>query len=340
MNAGDDPAKLARQHRTRFCKLFIAQDFAGDGLALNPLHDESGAELVGRLQHMHHAWRRQAGIVRELHQHSLGIEPGGTPRRRAITWRRPAQDRADIAARVHDIERPGLLAGAAREFRRASDAGRARIPGGNAASELLLDHLPLNFAGRFSRNAVTPSLKSSAAPAMRCDWNSRLSCSSKEFSGLSQYSFRISDSAIVGPFARSCASFMASSIRTASSWTRLTRPHSSAFSAGSRSPISDNSTERALPISRGNSQVEPQSGTRPMRRNACRKYDERAHRIMSPISAKLMPAPAAGPLTEVTIGQCRLRSRRRNGWNAVSSAAPALLLPGFWLLRPCRLAPA
>ena len=94
-----------------------------------------------------------------------------------------------------------------------------------------------------------------------------------------------------------------------------------------------------MPISRGNSQVEPQSGTRPMRRNACRKYDERAHRIMSPINAKLMPAPAAGPLTEVTIGQCKLRSRRRNGWNAVSSAAPALLLPGFWLLRPCRLAP-
>src|SRR5580704_5539770 len=60
---------------------------------------------------------------------------------------------------------------------------------------------------------------------------------------------------------------------------------------------------------------------------------------MSPISAKLMPAPAAGPLTAVTIGQCRLRSRRRNGWKAVSSAAPALLLPGFWLLRPCKLAP-
>src|ERR1700686_4675810 len=76
-----------------------------------------------------------------------------------------------------------------------------------------------------------------------------------------------------------------------------------------------------------------------MRRKACRKYDERAHKIMSPISAKLMPAPAAGPLTEVTIGQCRLRSRRRNGWKAVSSAAPALLLPGVGLLRPCRLAP-
>ena len=51
---------------------------------------------------------------------------------------------------------------------------------------------------------------------------------------------------------------------------------------------------------------------------------------MSPISAKLMPAPAAGPLTDVTIGQCRLRRRRRNGWKAISkrraSVAPARFL--------------
>ena len=52
---------------------------------------------------------------------------------------------------------------------------------------------------------------------------------------------------------------------------RLIKPHSNAFSAGNRSPISDNSSERALPISRGRSQVEPQSGTSPMRRKACRK---------------------------------------------------------------------
>src|ERR1041384_5169087 len=42
---------------------------------------------------------------------------------------------------------------------------------------------------------------------------------------------------------------------------------------------------------------------------------------MSPSSAKLMPGPAAGPLTAVTSGQCRLRTRRRNGWKPVSSAA-------------------
>src|SRR5207247_9720374 len=98
---------------------------------------------------------------------------------------------------MHDVERPGLLAGAAGEFGGPSHAGRPLIPGGDAPSALVLDHLPLNLAGRFSRKAVTPSLKSSAAPAMRCDSNSRLSCSAKQFSGLSQSRLRISDSPIV-----------------------------------------------------------------------------------------------------------------------------------------------
>src|SRR5207248_5364006 len=268
VNACDDLTKLTRQDRPRFGELLVAKKLARDGLALDALHDEAGAEFVRWFQHMHHPRRRQAGVMRELHQRRLGIEPGGPSWRRAVARRRAAQDGAGVSARVNDVERPGLLASAAGKPGGSSHAGRPRIPGGDAASELVLDHLPLNLAGRFSRNAATPSLKSSAAPAMRCDSNSRLSCSSKEFSGLSQYSFRISDSAIVGPLASSCASFMVSPESAASSWTRLTSPHSSAFSAGSRSPISDNSTERALPISRGNSQVDPQSGTRPLRRKA------------------------------------------------------------------------
>src|SRR5690606_37372302 len=133
---------------------------------------------------------------------------------------------------MDDVERPGLLAGAAGQPRRAGDAGGTGTPRCDAARERFLHHLPLNLAGRFSRNAVTPSLKSSAAPAVRCDWYSRLSWSSNEFSGLSPYSWRISDSAMVGPLATSWASFMASSTSTASSCTRLTRLHSSAFSAG------------------------------------------------------------------------------------------------------------
>src|ERR1700760_1019509 len=125
---------------------------------------------------------------------------------------------------MHDVERPGFLAGAAGKLLGRGHAGRPGTPGGDAAPEFSLDHLPWNFAGRFSRNAVTPSLKSAVEPAFRCDWNSRSSWSSNELSGLSQYNLRISDSATVGPLARSCASFMVSSIKAPSSWTRLTSP--------------------------------------------------------------------------------------------------------------------
>src|ERR1700756_3969286 len=124
--------------------------------------------------------------MRKLHQPRLGIESGRPRRRRAITLRRAAQDRADMAVRTHDVERPGLLARTARQFPGIGHAGCGGIERRDTAEKLLLDHLPLNFAGRFSRNAVTPSRKSSAAPATRCDLNSRLSCSSKELSGLSQ----------------------------------------------------------------------------------------------------------------------------------------------------------
>ncbi len=99
VNAGRCAAKLARQQRPRLGKLLVAQNLAGDGLAFDPLHDEAGAEIVPRLQHMHHLRRRYARIMRELHQHGFGIEPGRTARRRAIARRRAAQDRAGIAAR-------------------------------------------------------------------------------------------------------------------------------------------------------------------------------------------------------------------------------------------------
>ena len=175
VDASDDFTELARQDRPRPGKLRVAQDLACDGFALNALHDEAGAEPVLRLQHMEHPRRRQAGIVCELHQRRLRIEPGRPRGRRAIARRGAAQDRAEDAVGMHDIERPGLLAGAAGEFCSASDAGRARTPRGDAASEFFLHHFPLNFAGRFSRKAVTPSLKSSAAPALRCICCSRSS---------------------------------------------------------------------------------------------------------------------------------------------------------------------
>ena len=142
MNAGRDLAELACQHRPCRGELLVTQNLARDGFALDPRHDEAGAEIVFGLQHMHHFRRRQSRIMRELHQDGLGVEPGRAPGRGAIARRRAAQDRADIAARMQDIERPGLLAGAAGKFCRAGNAGRSRKKGGDAASELRFDHLP------------------------------------------------------------------------------------------------------------------------------------------------------------------------------------------------------
>ena len=159
MDAGQHAAELARQHRPRLRKFLIAENLARDGLALDPLHDEAGAELVFGIEHMQHARRRQAGVMGELHQRCLGIEAGGARGRRAIARRRAAQDRADIAVWMDDIERPGLLAGAAGQFRSASDAGGARAPRGNASKKPGVDHLPLNFAGRFSRKRGDALLK-------------------------------------------------------------------------------------------------------------------------------------------------------------------------------------
>jgi hypothetical protein len=49
----------------------------------------------------------------KLHQHSFRIQTCSAVRRSAVALRRTPQDRADIAAGMDDIERPGLLAGAA-----------------------------------------------------------------------------------------------------------------------------------------------------------------------------------------------------------------------------------
>ena len=51
-------------------------------------------------------------ILRRAPQ-GYGAAPARAAGRRAITLRRAAQNRADMAARVHNVERPGLLAGAA-----------------------------------------------------------------------------------------------------------------------------------------------------------------------------------------------------------------------------------
>ena len=95
---------------------------------------------------------------------------------------------------------------------------------------------------------------------------------------------------------------MALGIRSASGTQRLIRPQSSAVAAGSFSPSSISSIARALPTKRGSSQVEPQSGTRPMRRKASRKYELSAATTRSQARASETPTPAATPFTAATRG--------------------------------------
>src|SRR5437763_9820574 len=107
VNARHDLTELARQHRTRLGELFVAKNLARDGLALYPLHDEACAEFVLGFKHMEHARRRQAGVVRQLHQCGLGIETSSARRRHARARRRAAQDRAHVACGINRVAGAG-----------------------------------------------------------------------------------------------------------------------------------------------------------------------------------------------------------------------------------------
>ena len=65
---------------------------------------------------------------------------------------------------------------------------------------------------------------------------------------------------------------------------------------------------------RGRNQVLPQSGTSPIRVKACRKVADSPASTMSQASARLMPAPAAAPLTAATIGFGYWRIASTIGW--------------------------
>ena len=105
----------------------------------------------------------------------------------------------------------------------------------------------------------------------------------------------------------------AASISLPSSTTSRTSPHSLARSADSGSLNSISSSARWRPTSRGNSQVEPRSGTSAMRLNTWMKLAERAATIMSPAIARQKPPPAATPLTATTTGTRHSRSALKAG---------------------------
>jgi len=172
------------------------------------------------------------------------------------------------------------------------------------SARVLLPHLPLNFAGRFSRKRRTPSLKSSAAPALRCIcWfedraDPRTSCR-----GFPVQSFGISDSATVGPSASSCASFhglvhqrrvvidaIGPDPIPAPSPPEAFRPSATARPSAPCRPTA--ATARSI---RNPAPDRAAEGLQEIRR--ARAQDHVAHQ------RETHPAPAAAPLTEVTIGQ-------------------------------------
>lgn len=109
VQAGEHAADLPRETRPRRRILIIAKNLAGDGFALDPLHDEAGAEIFVRRQHMHDARRRHARLIGKLHQLRFGAETGRPRRRGAIALRRAAQDRPDRPIGMLDVEAPGFL---------------------------------------------------------------------------------------------------------------------------------------------------------------------------------------------------------------------------------------
>jgi hypothetical protein len=128
------------------------------------------------------------------------------------------------------------------------------------------------------------------------------------------------------PSGGSDASLEASASTSESSWSSSTHfqisPHSSAFSAGSGSPVSARPNARACPTRRGKTQVPPLSGMRPIAEKLWMNFAERAATTMSQASAILAPAPAATPLTRAISGCGRLVSIWTSGFQQVSTVTP------------------
>ena len=79
------------------------------------------------------------------------------------------------------------------------------------------------------------------------------------------------------------------------------------------SPVIASPIAFARPTRRGNSQVPPQSGIRPILENAWIKLADLAAITMSQPSAKFAPAPAATPLTIAITGTGIDAMRNANG---------------------------
>ncbi len=105
-------AALCREPLACGGELLVAEDATGDGLALDPRHDEAGTECVVRVQDEGGARDRDTTGLGRTHQ----LELGGACRRADRVIGVAAQDELVASpARVDGVERPGLARCAARE---------------------------------------------------------------------------------------------------------------------------------------------------------------------------------------------------------------------------------
>src|SRR4051794_3594284 len=154
-----------------------------------------------------------------------------------------------------------------------------------------LGYLPLKLGSRFSRNACTPSRKSSDCVAAAWSCASHSSCSSSVEPPARSSKRFVMPIAFVGIAASRAASSAARLGSSSASTTSETRPQACASAALSRRPLHSHSKARAYPSRRVTKNVLPESGTRPMFTNAGAKTAASEAMRMSHAHANDIPAP-------------------------------------------------
>ena len=172
-------------------------------------------------------------------------------------------------------------------------------------------HRPRNFGSRFSRNAASPSRKSSlrddsSARTPRCAGAVRATGTSalcEQPLGEAERDRRSRRRARRRPRRPRPSS---SSVGTA----RWIMPHSAASAPDTSRPSSSSSRARTSPTRRGSSHVAPLSGVNPRSTNGSQNRRVGAATQKSAASASLNPMPAAQPCTSQTTGIWMLTMQR------------------------------
>jgi hypothetical protein len=155
MDVGGGGADLAGQLRPRVGVLRIAQDAPGDGLAAQPLHHVAAPEPVLRRADVDDLGGRRARAARKADQPRLGLHPSCALALNEASGI-AAQDQRQALRAGLDVERPQLLAGAAREpFQTGQSRRRTEAPRDNPGKSAL--KLNLTIRRRHTGEQSTPT---------------------------------------------------------------------------------------------------------------------------------------------------------------------------------------